>query len=39
MFKEATRITFHKKDQLMNQKEERKTISNSWNTILNVNNK
>ena len=30
-FKEAARITFHKKDQLMNKKEERKTISNLLN--------
>lgn len=30
-FKEAARITFYKKDQLMNKKEERKTISNLLN--------
>ena len=33
--KEAARITSHNKEQLMNKKDERKTISNSWNILLN----
>ena len=31
---EATRITLHNKEQLMNKKYERKTISNLWNIVL-----
>ena len=34
-FKEAARITSHNKEQLMNKKHERKTISNLWNIVLN----
>ena len=34
-FKEVARITSHNKEQLMNKKDERKTISNSWNILLN----
>ena len=34
-FKEAARITSHNKEQLMNKKDERKTISNLWNIVLN----
>ena len=30
-FKEAARITSHNKEQLMNKKDERQTISNLWN--------
>ena len=37
-FKEAARITSHNREQLMNKKDERKTISNLWNIILNNNN-
>ena len=33
-FKEAARITSHNKEQLMNKKDERKTISNLWNIVL-----
>ena len=33
--KEATRLTSHNKKQLMNKKDERKTISNLWNIVLN----
>ena len=36
-FKKAARIILHKKSQLMNKKEKRKTISNLWNIILNDN--
>ena len=34
-FKEAARITSHNKEQLMNKKDERKSISNLWNIVLN----
>ena len=34
-FNEAARITSHNKEQLMNKKDERKTISNFWNIVLN----
>ena len=34
-FKEAARLTSPNKEQLMNKKDERKTIYNSWNIILN----
>ena len=34
-FKEAVRIILHNKEQLMNKKDERKTTSNLWNTVLN----
>ena len=34
-FKEAARIISHNKEQLMNKKDERKTISNLWNIVLN----
>ena len=34
-FKEAGRITSNNKEQLMNKKDERKTISNLWNIVLN----
>ena len=34
-FKEAARITSHNKEQLMNKNDERKTISNLWNIVLN----
>ena len=34
-FKEAARVTVHNKEQPMNKKDERKTISNSWRIILN----
>ena len=34
-FKEAARVTVQNKEQLMNKKDERKTISNSWRIILN----
>ena len=33
-FKEAARITSYNKKQLMNKKDERKTISNLWNMVL-----
>ena len=33
--KEAAKITSHNKEQFMNKKDERKTISNLWNTVLN----
>ena len=33
--KEAAKITLHNKEQLMNKKDERKTISNLWNIVLN----
>ena len=33
--KEAARIISHNKEQLMNKKDERKTISNLWNVVLN----
>ena len=34
-FKQTARITSHNKEQLMNKKDERKTISNLWNIVLN----
>ena len=34
-FKEAARIPSNNKEQLMNKKDEGKTISNSWNITLN----
>ena len=34
-FKEAARITSHNKEQLMNKKDERKTISNLWKIVSN----
>ena len=34
-FKEAVRIILYNKEQLMNKKDERKTTSNLWNTVLN----
>ena len=34
-FKVAAKKTSHNKEQLINKKDERKTISNLWNTILN----
>ena len=34
-FKEAARITSQNKEQSINKKDERKTISNLWNIILN----
>ena len=34
-FKETAKITSHSKEQLINNKYERKTISNLWNMILN----
>ena len=37
-FKKASRIPFHKKNLLKNEKEERKTISNIWNIKLNDHN-
>ena len=37
-FENATRITFHKKNQLMNKNEEIKTISNFCNIVLNDSN-
>ena len=33
--KEAARLTSHNKKQLMNKKDERKTIFNLWNIVLN----
>ena len=33
-FKEAARITSYNKEQLMNKKYERKTVSNLWNMVL-----
>ena len=34
-FREAVRIILHNKEQLMNKKDERKTTSNLWKTVLN----
>ena len=33
-FKESARITSHNKEQLMNKKDEKKTINNLWNRVL-----
>ena len=34
-FKEAAKITSHNKENLINKKDERKTIFNLWNIVLN----